>query len=74
MLIRLKLHAVVADEIGDMHDAEVVQGTTVEELLAALHVDKQRAGFVLVNGQRVPYNTQLREGDTVFVMPFLGGG
>lgn len=74
MLIKLKLHAVVADEIGDMRDAEIVQGATVEELLTALHIDRQHAGFVLVNGQRVPYDTKLCEGDTVFVMPFLGGG
>jgi sulfur carrier protein ThiS len=29
---------------------------------------------VLVNGQRIPYNTELHEEDTVFIIPFLGGG
>jgi len=74
MLIKLKLHAIVADQIGDLHDVQVPAGTDVTGLLAALGIDRDRAGFVLVNGQRIPYNTKLHEEDTVFIIPFLGGG
>lgn len=74
MLIKLKLHAIVADQIGDLHDVQVPTGTDVAGLLTALGVDRDRAGFVLVNGQRTSYNTELHEGDTVFIIPFLGGG
>ena len=74
MLIKLKLHAIVADQIGDLHDVRVPAGTDVTGLLAALGIDRDRAGFVLVNGQRIPYNTELHEEDTVFIIPFLGGG
>jgi len=74
MLIKLKLHAIVADQIGDLHDVRVPAGTNVTGLLAALGIDRDRAGFVLVNGQRIPYNTELHEEDTVFIIPFLGGG
>jgi sulfur carrier protein ThiS len=74
MLIKLKLHAIVADQIGDLHDVQVPAGTNVTGLLAALGIDRDRAGFVLVNGQRIPYNTELHEEDTVFIIPFLGGG
>ncbi len=74
MLIRLKLHAIIADQVGDLHDVRVPAGTDVTGLLAALGVDRDRAGFVLVNGHRTPYNTELNEEDTVFIIPFLGGG
>jgi sulfur carrier protein ThiS len=74
MLIKLKLHAIVADQIGDLHDVQVPAGTDVTGLLTALGIDRDRAGFVLVNGQRIPYNTELHEEDTVFIIPFLGGG
>lgn len=74
MLIRLKLHAIIADQVGDLHDVRVPAGTDVTGLLAALGVDRDRAGFVLVNGHRTPYSTELNEEDTVFIVPFLGGG
>jgi sulfur carrier protein ThiS len=74
MLIKLKLHAIVADQVGDLHDVQVPAGTTVTDLLAALGVERDRAGFVLVNGQRTPYDTELHGEDTVFIIPFLGGG
>ncbi|HEY5000460.1 MAG TPA: MoaD/ThiS family protein [Candidatus Cryosericum sp.] len=74
MLIKLKLHAIVADQVGDLHDIQVPAGTDVAGLLTALGIDRDRAGFVLVNGHRVPYNTELHEEDTVFIIPFLGGG
>ncbi len=74
MLINLKLHAIVADQIGDLHDVQVPTGTDIASLLAALGIDRDRAGFVLVNGHRAPYDTELHEQDTVFIIPFLGGG
>ncbi len=74
MLIKLKLHAVVAEQIGDLHDVEVPDSTTVAGLLSILNIDPDRAGFVLVNGHRIPYDSVLHESDTVFIIPFLGGG
>ena len=74
MLIRLRLHAIVADQVGDLHDVQVPAGTTVTGLLVALGVERDRAGFVLINGRRAPYDTELHGEDTVFIMPFLGGG
>jgi molybdopterin synthase sulfur carrier subunit len=74
MFVKLKLHAVVADQIGDLHDVQVPDGTTVAGLIKTLGIDPDRAGFVLVNGHRLPYDTELREADTVFIIPFLGGG
>jgi sulfur carrier protein ThiS len=53
---------------------QVSTGTDVAGLLAALGIDRDRAGFVLVNGRRTPYDTELHEEDTVFIIPFLGGG
>jgi sulfur carrier protein ThiS len=74
MLIKLKLHAIIADQVGNLHDVQVPTRTDVAGLLATLGIDRDRAGFVLVNGKRTPYNTELHEEDTVFIIPFLGGG
>jgi sulfur carrier protein ThiS len=74
MLIKLKLHAIIADQVGNLHDVQVPARTDVAGLLATLGIDRDRAGFVLVNGKRTPYNTELHEEDTVFIIPFLGGG
>ncbi|HEX7608204.1 MAG TPA: MoaD/ThiS family protein [Candidatus Cryosericum sp.] len=74
MLIKLKLHAIIADQVGNLHAVQVPTGTDVAGLLAALGIDRDRAGFVLVNGQRMPYSAELHEEDTVFIIPFLGGG
>ena len=74
MLINLKLHAIIADQVGDLHDVQVPAGTDVVGMLVALGIDRDRAGFVLVNGQRAPYDTELHDKDTVFIIPFLGGG
>ncbi|MCX6085457.1 MAG: MoaD/ThiS family protein [Caldiserica bacterium] len=74
MLIKLKLHAIVADQIGDLHEVQVPAGTTVTGLLATLRIERDRAGFVLVNGRRTTYDTELHGEDTVFIVPFLGGG
>jgi len=52
----------------------VPAGTTVSGLLATLGVERDRAGFVLVNGRCTPYDTELHGEDTVFTIPFLGGG
>ncbi|MCX6084380.1 MAG: MoaD/ThiS family protein [Caldiserica bacterium] len=74
MLIKLKLHPILADQVGHLDDVQVPTGTNVAGLLAALGIDRDRAGFVLVNGHRTPYNAELHEEDTVFIIPFLGGG
>ena len=74
MTVLLNLHPIVAEQIGDPQSVNVSDGTTVDGVLVVLGVDATRAGFVLVNGQRVPYDAVLHDGDTLFVMPFLGGG
>ena len=72
MLIRLKLHAIIADQVGDLHDVRVPAGTDVTGLLAALGVDRDRAGFVLVNGHRTPYRHRTQRGRHSVYYPIPG--
>lgn len=74
MTIVLNLHPIVAEQTGDPHSINVPEGATVDDALAVLGIDATRAGFVLVNGQQIPYDTPLHDGDSLFIMPFLGGG
>ncbi len=74
MHIKLKLHAIIAAEIGDLHEIDLPEGATLAELLKSAKINRDRAGFILINGRREPYDKVLQENDTVFIMPFLGGG
>lgn len=74
MHIKLKLHAIIAAEIGDLHGIDLPEGATLAELLKSAKINRDRAGFILINGRREPYDKVLQENDTVFIMPFLGGG
>ncbi len=49
-------------------------GKTVSEVLAELQIDSDLVAMVLVNSRQVPKDTVLSDGDTVKLIPFVGGG
>ncbi|MCL6429627.1 MAG: MoaD/ThiS family protein [Anaerolineae bacterium] len=49
-------------------------GKTVAEVLAELQIDSDLVAMVLVNGRQTPKDTVLSDGDTVKLIPFVGGG
>lgn len=53
---------------------EVIEGTTVRDVLERVQVPEVEVGLVSVNGKLAPVETPLRDGDAVDVFPPIGGG
>jgi len=53
---------------------QVVEGTTVEELVRALNPAWDRAVMVVVNGTMAPWERRLAAGDQVNIHPLVSGG
>ena len=53
---------------------EVVEGTTVRDVLARVQVPEVEVGLVSVNGALALVEASLRDGDAVDVFPPIGGG
>ena len=53
---------------------EVVEGTTVRDVLERVQVPEVEVGLVSVNGEVAAVETPLRDGDAVYVFSPIGGG
>lgn len=56
------------------HEEAVPAGTTVRDLVRALHPDWDGAVMVVVNGAMAPWDQVLAAGDEVGIHPILSGG
>ncbi len=81
MKIEIKLFASLRKHLppgadGSTATVEVQEGLTVAGLFEQLHVPKELAQLVLVNGVNIEgdYSRTLQEGDTVSVFPPVAGG
>ena len=77
--VRVRLFAALR-ELAGAHEVEA-SGVTVEDLVAALSerygerfAKVARAGSVVVDGERVPSDRALVEGDEVALLPPVSGG
>lgn len=52
----------------------LASGATVEDLLAAIGIDKDDVGILVVSGKPATFGQQLRENDLVTLIPHIGGG
>lgn len=50
------------------------QGTEVSEIVKEIGIPVNDLGIVLINGNHASLNDKLHEGDTVSLMPLIGGG
>jgi sulfur-carrier protein len=49
-------------------------GTRVEEIIDQLQISRRAVGTVLINGVHANIEDSLNKGDTVALLPILGGG
>lgn len=49
-------------------------GTRVDEIVALLQIPRRALGTVLINGIHSRVDATLNEGDTLALLPILGGG
>lgn len=53
---------------------EYPDGTRIEEIVNLLQISQRSLGSVLVNGVHARLDATLEEGDTLALLPILGGG
>ena len=49
-------------------------GTTVSEIVDQLQIPRRSVGIVLLNGLHAKLESPLNDGDTLSLLPILGGG
>ena len=55
-------------------DNEYPAGTVVKEIVHLLNIPERALGIILINGLPARINDTLKDGDTVALLPILGGG
>jgi len=55
-------------------EMEVPDGTTAEDLMGLVHIDKARPKIVTRNGRAVAPGEEVRDGDRVVISPIYSGG
>jgi molybdopterin converting factor small subunit len=75
MKITVKLIGPFVQAIGfSEKELDVPNGTTADELIAIVSIDKSRPNIVTRNGRAVGPNEALAEGDRVVISPIYSGG
>lgn len=59
---------------GDKLEMDVEPGTTVNDLFQMIGIPDKVDRSFFVNRRHAELKTQLKEGDTLLVLPLLGGG
>lgn len=55
-------------------EIDVIQGTTLGQLVANTNVPKKEIAFAAVNGSRAPLSQMLKAGDEIKLFQLVGGG
>jgi molybdopterin converting factor small subunit len=79
MKIEVKLFSFLCKLIGKdenryFFSTEIGEGSTVLDLLAALHIPQGIPKVILINGRVKDEKTPLQEGDEVSILPPVEGG
>jgi len=70
----LERYMPVQKEGNSFREVEVDEGSTVEQLLQALHVPAVAVKLIFVNGIHAQIDRILKEGDRLGVFPPVAGG
>jgi molybdopterin converting factor small subunit len=74
MTVRLVLQATLRQKFPALPDPLVTTAGTVGGLLDELHIPRNEAAMLFVNGQRATPESAIHDGDEVRLFPLLGGG
>jgi molybdopterin synthase sulfur carrier subunit len=74
--MKLKIQLIGIFQIGRYKEAvrEYPAATSVRMLVDELHLSTPLLGAVLINGIHADLEDQLKDGDTICILPLLGGG
>lgn len=74
MKVTVKLHGVFRIDRFKEESGEYPSGTTVHDIVEQLQLPDHILGIVLVNGIHGTIDDQLKNGDTLDLLPILDGG
>lgn len=74
MPLTVKCYATLSDFAPPGGEMPHLDGRTVAELIAQLHIDPAEVKVVFVNGVHAGLDKPLRDGDRVGIFPAVGGG
>lgn len=74
MQIKIKLIGAFRVDRFKEHDGDYPAGMTAEKIIEQLHIPRRALGTVLINGVHSRIDDIVNEGDTIALLPILGGG
>ncbi len=74
MQIKIRLIGALRIDRFKEQGGEYKAGTVVKEIVHQLDILERALGIILINGQHARIDDTLKDGDTVALLPILGGG
>jgi len=74
MQIKVKLIGAFRVDRFKEQDGEYPAGITAEKIIEQLHIPRRALGTVLINGVHPRNDDIVNGGDTIALLPILGGG
>ena len=74
MQIKIRLIGAFRIDRFKEQDVEYKAGTFIKEIVQQLDISERALGTVLINGRHARIDDTLKDGDTVALLPILGGG
>lgn len=74
MKITVKLFATLREGRQKIIDLDVEAGTTIEEIIDKMGIEKTEIAILLINGRDGQFDKILNESDLIAIFPPVGGG
>jgi len=74
MQIELRLVGALRLERFKQKTVEFPEGATIADIIQQLNIPRKTHGLVLINGRHAKVTDTPKDGDSVTVLPILGGG
>lgn len=73
-MIKVLLFAYLRDGIGKEVEIEYYEGMKVIDIVEKLGLDLDKISIILINGVHKKLETELADGDKLYLFPPVGGG
>lgn len=74
MRLTIKLFATFREGRKKIQVLDLPEGTTPENILDILKIDKSEVAIFLINGRDIQFNRTLSDNDVLSIFPPVGGG
>ncbi|HQO41003.1 MAG TPA: MoaD/ThiS family protein [Spirochaetota bacterium] len=74
MKATVKLFASLRTGRFDLSEIELVNGSSITDLLELLQIEQKEAAIIFINGVHAEYTSNIKECDQIAIFPPIGGG